>query len=248
MTLLPVLLQTLAKTALDSHLTDSLDQLEQQQQQQLARQLLTAAADLASADSTDLIPGPLDCDRMERVHSHSSSIDALTDALGSAGVFVECEEGCCTGDNCSSVSSVTSTPAASRSTSYGSISSLAFGGSSSSSTASTITGCSPCSTCSIPRVGSSSSVALCSKHSVSGHARTVSIDSTIAESVVASSSTDRTCAICFDASANVMMEGCCHCVCGSCARSLLERTSASKPVVCPFCRGGLRGFVAAPSC
>lgn len=151
-------------------------------------------------------------------------------------------------------SSAGSTPAASRSTSYGSISSLGSSSSSaglvhSSSVASNVVGCSPCSTGSISRMSSSSSIASCGKYSHLGactaHVRGISIDSTIAESVV-TSLTDRTCTICFDASANVMMAGCCHCVCTACARSLLERTSVSKPALCPFCRAGLSGFVAAP--
>lgn len=82
-----------------------------------------------------------------------------------------------------------------------------------------------------------------------GHVRSVSIASTIAESIgvpSSASSFDRTCAICFDGRADVEMVGCSHCVCASCARSLLERTSVSRPALCPFCRTGLSGWRLAP--
>jgi hypothetical protein len=265
-------LQGLAKAALDQHLAGTLDQLEQEQQEQLQRQL---TEDVAADPCGEFIAGLLECEgvtteaaaaaadgeadggsenQLQKLHEHSasnSSIDVLVKQLKSSKMFGSCKEGYSGAS--SSVSSVGSSPAASRSTSYGSFGSLCSSVfARSSSVASSLVACSPCSTSSIPRVSSSSSIASCSKHSSAGvacaaHARGISIDSTIAESVVASSLTDHTCAICFDANATVMMAGCCHCVCTTCARSLLERTSGSKPVLCPFCRAGLSGFVAAPS-
>jgi hypothetical protein len=258
--------QGLAKAALDQHLAGTLDQLEQEQQEQLQRQL---TGDLAADPSGDFIAGLLECEgilttaaaageadagpenQLQRPSNKSNScIDMLVKQLKTSKV--------CDNENAeysgagSSVSSIGSSPAASRSTSYGSFGSLCSSDvARSSSAASSIAACSPCSTLSIPRVSSSSSIASCSKNSSAGvacaaHARGISIDSTIAESVVASSLADHTCAICFDANATVMMAGCCHCVCTTCARSLLERTSCSKPALCPFCRAGLSGFVAAP--
>lgn len=251
--------QVLAKAALDQHLNGTLSQLEQQQEQQ--RQL---SADLAQ----DFIAGALEVEEVEvdataagvqsagcagagalrglpgRTSSSSSIQVTSVKGLDSTGLL-----GCSTGSPGCGMSSTATTPAASRSTSYGSISSL---GSSSSHTCCVLTASvagSSCSSAGLPHVGSSASLASCSSVGAAGgfHTRGVSIDSTIAESVVASSLADHTCAICFDASANVMMAGCCHCVCTGCARSLLAQVkSVAKPALCPFCRAGLSGFVAAP--
>jgi hypothetical protein len=61
----------------------------------------------------------------------------------------------------------------------------------------------------------------------------------------ASSTDETTCTICFDARASVMVSSCRHCLCGGCARSLLDAASISKPALCPFCRRGVAEFVAA---
>jgi hypothetical protein len=178
---------------------------------------------------------------------------AVVKELADTGTLLDCGAAVAGSPPGCGMSSTSSTPAASRSTSYGSISSL---GSSSSTTCCVLTASLAGSYCSssaagcLPRAGSSASLASCSSVGAGCglHNRCVSIDSTIAESVVASSLADSTCAICFDASANVMMAGCCHCVCTSCARSLLDQVkSGVKPALCPFCRAGLTGFVAAPS-
>jgi len=204
------------------------------QQMQLAMQHDSDARRLSRTPTLEDLVG---------VDEQKGGLDDIATQLQEADIFGP-------SSNCS----ISSSPTASRSTSCGSISSLAssssYGtvGTQSSSEVSSVTGCSPCSSSGtssqLPYLSSSTSGF--SVTAVTGlHSRAISVDSTIAESIV-TSSTDHTCAICFDANANVMMAGCCHCVCSRCARSLLVRTSVNKPALCPFCRAGLSGFVAAP--
>jgi hypothetical protein len=52
-----------------------------------------------------------------------------------------------------------------------------------------------------------------------------------------------TCSICFDAVSSAMVEGCRHCMCIGCARSIVAATATVKPAACPFCRQGVARFV-----
>lgn len=271
--------QVLAKSALDTHLTSTLNQLEQQQKQQQEQQqqqqlLLLDKAEVEEEEQQEqqpVLPVGLtlsglvadDDDVEEEVppqpkHQCLADLEDVTEQLGAPDIFggnasngdagaATCRCGSCFGSP------------ASQSTSYCSINGLgnsrgSSGSASSSSLASAlersnsgdVSGVGGCSACSASCIDSTFVQGpFCNNPAAYGtHARTLSIDSAIAESAAASV-TDRTCAICFDASATIMMAGCCHCVCVSCARSLLDSTTVSKPALCPFCRGGLSGFVAA---
>ena len=51
------------------------------------------------------------------------------------------------------------------------------------------------------------------------------------------------CGVCLDHMPNMMVRGCSHSLCSSCATSLCELVR-DKPLLCPFCRGVVLGFTA----